>query len=570
MTSSPLRRLHRDERGFLSPIILFMAIALAYMIIWILNTGQMVYDKQRTQDTADAAALVHADWAARYLNIMAMNNVASSQATVILATSTAYQAALLELSARATAIEILLAKYSTQDGLGPPNLLIPFPVPYCPTWGKVPIFGGLLQAACTAFQAMRATEAALALAYVGSSMMKYKPWALIEKSKNIIDTMNKLNDYLVDSYPERVGGQALNLVRLNDADHLVFHPACQAGASCDRSKEGQGGDLPVEKGGLNGTVAYSEMCMAMSQGTTSFGPGLAMRGEYSKRGFADGKGPLTGGGVDGRHIRDYVNDKSGIGRVLKSFYIFYEAFGPAYYTKVPFRAILEQYSGDFDFSGLFKELGLLGDIVGAVIDTIGDLKDEALDLATKAVGEMTGIDLGVVNPFQLGIDVPPRYSEKQTATENDFTRKFDNLWSQVCGAGGGIASAVGILPTPYWLKGREVFAFDPITTRKTGDQLKPYRALAVVSRSPRARLQPKKFTDKTPAFAYAESWVHNYTSFDLYTQDWLASLAPTSLVDDVSTLSQTINRSPAAESYKALTAAFDKGGAGAWSAVNTH
>ena len=108
------------------------------------------------------------------------------------------------------------------------------------------------------------------------------------------------------------------------------------------------------------------------------------------------------------------------------------------------------------------------------------------------------------------------------------------------------------------------------TTRMTGDQLKPYRALAVVSRKPRARLQAKKFADKTPAFAYAESWVHNYTSFDLYTQDWLAALAPTSLVGDVSALSQTIKRRPPADSYKALTAAFDKGGAGAWSVVNTH
>ncbi|WP_411196782.1 TadE/TadG family type IV pilus assembly protein, partial [Rhizobium sp.] len=64
MTPTLIKRLHRDERGFLSPIILYMTIALALMIVWILNTGQMIYDKQRTQDTADAAALVHADWEA--------------------------------------------------------------------------------------------------------------------------------------------------------------------------------------------------------------------------------------------------------------------------------------------------------------------------------------------------------------------------------------------------------------------------------------------------------------------------------------------------------------------------
>lgn len=116
MTPTFIKRLHRDERGFLSPIILYMTIALALMIVWILNTGQMIYDKQRTQDTADAAALVHADWEARYLNIMAMNNVASSQATVVMATSVAFQLTTAELALRSTAILAKLAQYSFTEG----------------------------------------------------------------------------------------------------------------------------------------------------------------------------------------------------------------------------------------------------------------------------------------------------------------------------------------------------------------------------------------------------------------------------------------------------------------------
>ena len=118
MTPTLIKRLHRDERGFLSPIILYMTIALALMIVWILNTGQMIYDKQRTQDTADAAALVHADWEARYLNIMAMNNVASSQATVVMATSVAFQLTTAELALRSGVILAKLAEYSFTDGFG--------------------------------------------------------------------------------------------------------------------------------------------------------------------------------------------------------------------------------------------------------------------------------------------------------------------------------------------------------------------------------------------------------------------------------------------------------------------
>ena len=79
------------------------------------------------------------------------------------------------------------------------------------------------------------------------------------------------------------------------------------------------------------------------------------------------------------------------------------------------------------------------------------------------------------------------------------------------------------------------------------------------------------FKDKTPsAFALAQSWVHNYTAFDLYTQDWLASLAPATLADDIGSVSSTIKQSPAADSFTGLTRVFDNGGANAWAAVNTH
>ncbi|MBB6487049.1 hypothetical protein GGD46_004349 [Rhizobium lusitanum] len=466
---------------------------------------------------------------------------------MILATSTAYQLTIAELSVRSAAILAKLGQYSTENGWGDPTWRLPTGAPYCPVYDDIPIVGPILYAACVGFQGIRSAGALEALGYVAASMLKYNPPGLISKSHDIISAMNDMNDYLVDSFPERVGNEALHLARLDDVDHVVFHPACDAGASCNHSKEGQGGDLPVERNTAESAASYYELCTAMTNGTQSYAVGLQMRGEFAKRGFPIGKGPLTAGGTDGRHIRDFVNDKSGTDTQLPAFYEFYEAFGPGYYTSIPVKSLIEQFSGD---------LGWFGDIL--------------IDGAEEALKDFTGIDLGVVNPFQLPIDSPPRYEDAQRKKENDFTRKFDKTWNQVCGVGGGIASLIGVLPKPYWLKGRPIYAMDPLTVRATGDQLKPYKALVVVSRAPRVRLQAQMFRDKTPAFAYAESWVHNYTSFDLYTQDWLASLAPTSLVDDVSLVSQTIKRSPAADSYKALTSTFDKGGANAWSTVNTH
>ncbi|MGO8041089.1 hypothetical protein AB9E11_35325, partial [Rhizobium leguminosarum] len=85
---------------------------------------------------------------------------------------------------------------------------------------------------------------------------------------------------------------------------------------------------------------------------------------------------------------------------LVNFYIFYEAFGPAYLSKVPFKAIFEQYACDLSW-----------------------LEEAALDVSFWLADKVFGVGFGVTNPFHLPIDVPPRYSDAQTKDENDFTRR---------------------------------------------------------------------------------------------------------------------------------------------------
>lgn len=559
--STFLQRLHRDERGLISPLILFLAIGLAYMIVWILNTGQLVADKQRTQNTADAAALVQAEWGARYLNVMAMNNIGSAQATVVAATSVAYGVTLAELAVRSGVIAAKLVEYSATDGFGPAPLF----APYCPTWGKIPLIGGFIQAACTGFQVFRGIGAARAAAYVLSAMEDYRPIptpihpdSVAGKATDIIAAMDAMNDYLVKSFPERVATEGLHLVKANDADHLVYHPPCKKAGGCRSSQEGQGGDLPVDNGALEKAVAYQEFCDAMQAGSrgVAIGPvSVAVRTGFSDRGYAMNKGPQSAGGIDNRPIRDFVNDIGETDTELPFFYIWYEAFGPAYYTKVPFSAILEQFAPK-------KKVSIFGFEV--------DITDVFIDVATFAMEDLLGIDLGVINPFQLPIDVPPRYEDEQTAKENDFTRKFDTFWTAVC-RGGSLPFVGKILADPYWLKGRPVYAIDPFTANMMSDRLTDYRTLAIVSRQPRARLQTQLFKDKTAsAYAVAESWIHNPTAFDLYTQDWLAMLVPASHMNRATAVSATIKRSPAARSFQNLTAALDRGGDDAWKAVNTH
>lgn len=568
MTAFRCPALHRDQRGFLSPLIIFMLVALAYMIVWILDTGQMIYDKQRTQDTADAAALVHADWEARSLNIMAMNNVASTQAMVILVTSTALTEALADLGLRAADVGIQIGEYSSEQGWGEVGRLpLPTGAPYCPSWNDIP-FGFIIEGACLAFQAIRSVGFIRAGAYVIASGFKYQPQNLILKSVDIIKAMNSMNDDLVNNFSDRVSKEALHLIKLDDADHVVFHPACtHADKQC---REGQGGDLPVE----HGVLAFQEMCRVADEGTAGFelGPAkLVSDAEFKNRGFPMDKGPFSAGGIDGRPIRDFVNDKSGMSTELPFFYRFYNIFGPAYYTSADFEDLLKKYAP--------KRVKIFGIKVKT--------PDWLLDAAKGSAETLLGGKLGVVNPFQLPIDendgVPPermRYGDDQSEETNDFTRRFDNLWRDVCPAG-TLVSFINVLPHPYWLKGRvsvpSTKADGLVTRNNKGpnvaktDQITDYRILAVVSRQPRARLQVSRFVDKTPsAYATAESWVHNYTSFDLYTQDWLATLAPATLMDDAQALSTTIKKTPVASSYQTLTSALDKGGSGGWSQINAH
>ena len=135
----------RDDHGVAVIITALCLIPLMIFAAFGVDIASWYSRASYLQKSADAAALVHADWEARYLNIMAMNNVASSQATVVMATSVAYQVTTAELALRSGVILAKLAEYSFTEGFGPASLLPPLPpMPYCPGWQKVPIVGGII------------------------------------------------------------------------------------------------------------------------------------------------------------------------------------------------------------------------------------------------------------------------------------------------------------------------------------------------------------------------------------------------------------------------------------------
>lgn len=85
------RRLHNDERGQLIPLFMLGIMTLVFLVTMIINTGRQMNDKTLAQNGADAVVITHANWIARSLNVISMNNAAITQAfsTAVLAAALA-------------------------------------------------------------------------------------------------------------------------------------------------------------------------------------------------------------------------------------------------------------------------------------------------------------------------------------------------------------------------------------------------------------------------------------------------------------------------------------------------
>lgn len=68
-------RLHRDERGVIFMVFLFVSILLGLAIGVMWNTGRVISAKMRAQLAADAAAYAAATWTSRAVNLVALTNM---------------------------------------------------------------------------------------------------------------------------------------------------------------------------------------------------------------------------------------------------------------------------------------------------------------------------------------------------------------------------------------------------------------------------------------------------------------------------------------------------------------
>lgn len=554
-----LRRFHRDEDAAVAPLLLFIGLALAYMLVLVMNTSQSLHEKTRLQNTADSVAITHADWTARSLNVMSMNNVAITQMHAIMVTSTAWVATAAVLEVKAAAVVVKIAgSYGRCSRLR--------------FWPAV--------IACYAYLVGQQSGAAAVGAMVIKSELEYKSIATAKKSFELLRALDKMNDDLFDSFPQRAGGAAAFLTAKNSADNFVFHPPCEQGlATSCRATRGarEGSDLPIYRpsqmadiakafssgGPLAAAAAVREMCIAGLKGSEG-----QARQNYAAHGFEKGSGPYGGGGADGKPLPDHVNEASEIDAAL----VFFDGI---FYFRDRSTALDLAWELDEHLKDPWKIFTTPALVTGAAVTAVNIALNWSFfgKVIIRYLGGRTGED----SPRYAPVDVSRfMYDDAQKWDDNAYTTMAANLWKLTCGSAGQdlpddatradqIGGALLVLGQPfireflkigrpYWLKGRSLVGeFLPLG-RDYFNEPNAWSVLAIVQSEPGYRVLDAKFQDGIPAiYAYSEALAVNLESFDLYTQTWQATLLPSRHMNKVSKVLETLEGRAAELPFRSLT-----------------
>ncbi len=242
-------KLHSDTRGHAVPLFLLNAIALLLVVLLVLNTAEHLRRKIEVQNAADAHALTQATWTARTMNLMAMNQVAMTQA--------------LAVSVGAEALQILL----------------------------VPALADAIQVESHLF---RVAMAACALTLVGcSAWLEFLRWganvvvpwlkleAILVESNVMLrfsataKALSSMNDHLVETFPDFMDRIERRIAKDNDVVVPTFYPRDEEGLAST--------PLPVVRIPFK---ALPELCLAGRYGALE-----SLRQSFASHRYPTGEGP---------------------------------------------------------------------------------------------------------------------------------------------------------------------------------------------------------------------------------------------------------------------------------------
>lgn len=523
-----LHRLRRDQSGQVAYLVLFALIPITAFLMIIADTGQKANDRARAQSAVDAIALAHAKWTARSLNTISLNNIALTQSFVVAMSSEALEDAMEELDDHADRVLAYIrlraakecqvpakaagakaAAAATATGVGSVAAAAAYAAAYAATLaicieGYVQVYGA---------------EAKRAQKLVSDIRSKYNPGHARATAERAIRALNAANQSIIDAFPAHIEKVASELAERNGLDAFYFFGRCRSGeaASCRNDRTPQGLSLPIESGTQ---AAKRDFCAGTEFGTGILGLPIDLLGRvtYEERGFPGGLGPLrSGGDTRNPHVQDHINEITGIGNQIASFY--------KYYSKT----------------------------------------------------RMHGLN----PPCSNCIGFPPgvNYIIPQTKTLNGFTGRMAVRFRAVChyfDLGDFVASLFNslsgmdiVMPVMYAPIGSQGGLTPPRSVDEMPDQ---FRALTLGLRNTDYRLGSDEILDDPldANYVYAQSVVFNPEGYDLYSQVWTAKMMPATRFSNPSAVANELSqRGPTAFS-PLIDHLRDVRDTGSWGQINVH
>lgn len=508
-----LRRFGKDERGAAAFLMVCGMVPLVLLVFFMVNTAKSINDKNRTQDAADAIALVHATETARALNTISMNQVTLTQTFAVAVNTSSLNNALVINGAMIlfNAAEIIRYAKRCDDLAKAAAAASVILAPIADAIGKA---AGL---ACTITMIPEGTQLAgqgIRTFRIGNT---YSPRDTFDVAKRALLAANAMNKETIDRFPGTIQSAVSPIGRSAKVTDFYFDESCVRGlaSSCDSGNKRQGMELPIERGDSIASAANAHFCGALYFGTGGIaGQGL-LNGSYIKRGFPSNRGPARSGNSPNIALDKHVNSRTGIGRLLQD-------------TDNTARSIRWKSSWAGRFGQPYPRRQT------QTSNLFFDFVTAQTGIKCSGVGNVLPVDdiLGAFSMITFGLIL--------TVPKFDVYHTVD----------------VGLVP-------KILPSIDSFS--------EAYKPLAFVFRKPNARWAPELFKPPKPGFyAYAQAIAYNPDEIGLYSQNWAARLIAAKKMDN---LSPILNRmsSKASSSFDNLRERMAKvTDMTGWREINAH
>ncbi|MEL6572973.1 MAG: hypothetical protein AAFQ64_15015 [Pseudomonadota bacterium] len=516
--------LKKRRRGAMAMVAVVGMMPVSAMLNANINTSQIIEDRRHAQDAADALAKTHGVWSARALNVIAMNNVTSTQLLTVAIGSEALDQALLQLMATAG----LQAGAITVHGLIECAPLFPELLSNL-AWG----------AFCGSYHGLAARPAVTAGIKAIEVRNRFAPDHGVAVARKALAAIDGMNKELIARHPRAMREISTDYARfLGINDHHFANPCGDPlNRGCRQTNSTDGMALPLVPGGFPEQI---ERCLAMDNGAIGRKP-LLVHTTFPERGFPAGKGPMRDGGSQRRPaVVDHINAVTDIGVILADYDRFYKSAladlprhplhgpGTAFPRPVFLRSSPHLYS--------WIEVGIMRSM--RMFPSFFD-RNPARSL-----------------PLAM-------YRDKQRRNgPNDFTQTFQFKHFTLCPTA-GLPRPFPLLPIPLLTQAPDLWKLPGVSPAgraldRTPDQMDDaFRILAFAQKEQANRLDMMipylggqvSEGDTAPHTAYGQVGLYNPDGASLYSQSWKARLMPATRMDDVSQAATNLNRE--------ATAAFD-------------